>query len=154
MHQVADAILFSTNKIKNSLYKYRRDKGAWPSQEQEQRAIFQDFDNVLLEHHIDGQKLLVVDRNEVIVEYYYARERTPQFPALLESWVIILSNKESKQLKVVAIYPNWNVPEELAQRTPYSVEQITDLQKIFREHLKEKLADHDLLLSDNIDESV
>ena len=113
--------------------------------------IFQTVNHVLKQHFIESQKLLEVDSHEIIVEYYFATDHWLQFPAVLESWVIIFSNKETTDLKVVAIYPNWTDPEVLAKASPYSASQITQLQKVFREHLKEKLNDEQLPLSDKLD---
>jgi len=152
VHLVADAIYISAEKIKKSLFEYYSKKGGWPSGEQDKREIFRDIDSILAQHNISGEKILEVDGNDIIVEYYSSKTQSMQFPVLLESWVIVFSNKAATTgLSVAAIYPNWRDSEQLAKETSYDAAQIDELKKSFREHLKEKLDTYNLQLNENID---
>jgi len=151
---VADAIYLSAVKIQKPLTEYHQKHGTWPTQAGEQKSLFGSIDNILLDYNINGTKLLPVDANEVLVEYYFSQQQSRRFPALLESWLIVFSNKSSQQLEVVAIYPSWNDPEKLAKDLPLDTQQIVTLQNSFRQKLHEKLMNYKLSLNENMNDTI
>ena len=151
---VADAIRVSAVKIQKPLSDYHQKHGAWPTQANDQKSLFGSIDNILVDHNINSTKLLAVDANEVLVEYYFAQQSSRRFPALLESWLIVFSNKSSKQLEVVAIYPSWRDPEKLAKDLPLETEQIVKLQENFRQKLHDKLMNYKLSLNENMNDTI
>jgi hypothetical protein len=151
---VADAIHVSAVKIQKPLTEYYKKHGTWPTQAEDQKTLFSSIDNILVDHDINGTKLLPVDANEVLVEYYFARQPSRRFPALLESWLIVFSNKSNQQLEVVAIYPSWSDPEKLSRELPMDTQKIVALQNSFREKLHKKLANYKLSLNEHMNEPI
>ncbi|WP_455375996.1 hypothetical protein [Kaarinaea lacus] len=150
--ETADAILFSATKVKNLLSAYKDEKGGWPKDAKERRQIFNNIGEVLREHHISKQKLLEVDKNEVIVEYELSADKFKQFPQLLESWVIIFSNEKNKDLEIVSIYPHWCDTQEMIAKSHYSETQVEKLRVRFQKLLQDKLNIYSITLSDHINE--
>ena len=155
---VADAIHLSAVRIQKPLSDYHQKHGTWPTQANEQKTLFRSIDHILENHNINGTKLLVVDANEVLVEYYFSQNQSRRFPAMLESWLIVFSNKSSNkrknQLEVVAIYPSWNDPEKLAKDLPLDTQQIVKLQNNFRQKLHKKLTNYQLSLNENMNDPI
>ena len=150
--ETADAIVLSATKVKNLLSAYKAENGNWPKEDTERRQIFSNIGAMLKEHHISNQKLLEVDKNEVIVEYQLSADSFKQFPQLLESWVIIFSNEKDKALEIVSIYPHWCDTREMTAKSPYSEVQVEKLRVRFQRLLQEKLNSHSITLSDHINE--
>lgn len=155
---VADAIYLSAVRIQKPLSDYHRKHGTWPTQNNDQESLFRSIDHILEDYNINGTKLLVVDANEVLVEYYFSEQPSRRFPALLESWLVVFSNKSSnksnKQLEIVAIYPSWKDPEKLAKDLPLDTQQIAKLQENFRLKLHEKLMNYKLSLNENMNDRI
>lgn len=150
--ETADAILFSATKVKNLLSTYKDEKGGWPKDDKERRKIFNNIGEVLREHHISKQKLVEVDKNEVIVEYELSADKFKQFPQLLESWVIIFSNEKNKDLEIVSIYPHWCDTQEMITKSHYSETQVEKLRVRFQKLLQDRLNTYSITLSDHINE--
>lgn len=150
--ETADAIVFSATKVKNLLSAYKAENGSWPKEDSERRQIFSKIGEVLEEHHISGQKLLEVDSKEVIVEYELSANKFKQFPQLLESWVIIFSNDQNKDLEIVSIYPHWCDTQEMTSKSSYSQTQVEKLRVRFQKLLQDKLNSHSIPLSEHINE--
>lgn len=151
---VADAIYLSAVRVQKPLSDYHQKHGSWPTQPNEQESLFRSIDHILEDHNISGTKLLAVDANEVLVEYYFSEQWTRQFPPLLESWLIVFSNKSSEQLEVAAIYPTWKDPEKLANDLPLDSQQIVQLQNSFRQKLHDKLTNYKLSLNENMNDTI
>ncbi len=150
--ETADAIVLSATKVRNLLSAYKAENGNWPKEDTERRQIFSNMGSMLKEHHISQQKLLEVDKNEVIVEYQLSADTFKQFPQLLESWVIIFSNEKDKALEIVSIFPHWCDTQEMTAKSPYSEVQVEKLRVRFQRLLQEKLNNHSITLSDHINE--
>jgi len=149
----ADAIHLSTKKVKQLLSDYKSQHGTWPSDEKDRRVIFNKISDVLREHNISGKKLLEVDKSEVIVEYSLAESAYRQFPQLLESWVIIFSTGQNKDLDIVSIYPHWCDSKEMSAKSLYSASQVESLRTKFQQLLQEKLTTYSLTLNEHFGES-
>jgi len=152
--QTADAIIFSANKVKNLLSSYKAEKGSWPKEESERRQIFNSIGDMLREHHISRQKLVEVDKNEIIVEYELSDNKFKQFPRLLESWVIIFSNEQNRELEIVTVYPHWYDTQEMTSKSSYSQMQVEKLSVRFKELLQDKLSSHSITMSGHINEKI
>jgi len=151
--RTADAIHFSASKVKTLLSDYKTKNGTWPKEEKDRRAIFYDIDSVLKEHHIEDQKLVEVDSNEIIVEYSFSNKKFKQFPHILESWVIIFSNEKKDDLEIVSVFPHWCDIDKSAKMTSYSAAQIEVLRERFQKLLQDELTNYSISLSEHIDTS-
>ncbi len=151
---VADAIHYSAIKFQQVVSEFHQKHGAWPASAEEKKAVLDFIDSILKEHGINRARVLVIDTNEVLVEYNFSRLEVRQFPLLLDSWAIIFSNKNGERLDVVGVYPSWRDPEQLASETSYKVEQIERLQILFRQRLREILKKYSIVLYENINESI
>ena len=150
--ETADAIVLSAKRVKHLLSTYKAEKGGWPAEEKERRQLFNNIGEMLKEHHIGKQKLVEVDKNEVIVEYELSADSFKQFPQLLESWVIIFSNEKNESLEIVSIYPHWCDTQQMIAKSSYSEAQVEKLRVQFQKLLQEKLNTHSIILSDHINE--
>ena len=154
----ADAIYFSASTVKKSLSSYVVQHGAWPKAEKDRREIFYNLSKNLEQHRIGEQTFLEVDNTEMIVEYSFSGKQVMQFPQMLESWVVIFSNKKDSNLEVVSIFPHWcdtgessgKSSEGSAKKSSYSVSQIIMLQAKFKKLLQDRLTSYSLSLDENI----
>lgn len=146
--QTADAIHFSATKVKTLLSEYNLKTGTWPTGK-DRRKIFSKIGEILDQHKISKQKLVEVDSHEVIVEYAMSATQFKQMPQLLDSWVIVFSNGQNKELDIVSIYPHWCDTKENAQ-SPYPATQVEKLRVKFQQLLQEKLNNYSLTLSEHI----
>ena len=150
---VADAIYLSVVKIQEPLKDYRQKHGSWPTSTDAQKNLFGTINPILREHYITSWKVLAVDDNEVIVEYFFDQQRLWRFPLLLESWLIVFSNKSSttsKGLEIVAIYPVWSN----SQKAAIDAQQFAELRDRFKMKLHQKLANYKLTLNETMNGAI
>jgi hypothetical protein len=151
---VAHAIHYSATKIQQPLSDFYVDRGAWPASIEEQQRVLKSIDYILEEHGVASARMLAIDDHDVLVEYKFSRRHSLRFPALMESWSIVFSNKGGKQLEVVSIYPSWSDPEKLAKELSYNVELVKNLQHAFKQQLQGILSTYSLTLNENLNESI
>lgn len=151
---IADAIHISATELKKPLREYHVKHGSWPEDGKGRQQIVAATDEILADHGVEKINLLTIDRDEVLVEYFFSKQRYLHFPALIESWLIVFSGKNPLQMQIVSVYPNWCNPVELAKQTPYSVELIARLQEQFQRQLSDKLKQHGVILNQPINQSV
>ncbi|WP_455366009.1 hypothetical protein [Kaarinaea lacus] len=154
LHFVADAIKFSATKIQRPLTEYYDSHGAWPVSVAEQQEVLGSIDRILDEHGVASARLLAIDQHDILVDYKFSRQYSLRFPSLLESWTVVFSNKNEKQLEVLAVYPTWRDPEKLAQELSYNVELVKEMQSVFRQQLQVKLSSYSLTLNESLNESI
>jgi len=148
--QTADAIHFSATKVKTLLSEYNSQNGSWPKGE-DRRKLFRQIGEELFQHKISKQKLLEVDSKEVIVEYSISAAQFKQIPQLLESWVIVFSNGQNRELDIVSIYPHWCDIKE-SMNSPYPAAQVEQLRAKFQQLLQEKLSGYSITLNEHLSE--
>ncbi len=154
---VADAIHLSVEKIHEPLKNYHQKHGNWPTSSDDQKILFGTIDPILREHHITTTKLLAVDDDEVLVEYFFDQQRLWRFPLLLESWLIVFSNKTntaSDNLEIVAIYPVWSDSQKAATELGLNAQQFTQLRNDFKSKLQDKLANYKLSLNETMNGAI
>ncbi|MGD8885055.1 MAG: hypothetical protein PVF34_05505 [Gammaproteobacteria bacterium] len=151
---VADAIHLSIVRSQQPLYQFHRQHGEWPTNERDKAAFVEAAGTSLTKHGVENLKLLSIDNEEILIEFYFSRNRTLQIPPLIESWIVIFSGRSGQKLEVVSVYPNWCEPAELARQTAYDAEIIARLQMEFRRQLAEKLKAYEVKLNETINESV
>ncbi|KPJ95098.1 MAG: hypothetical protein AMJ55_04765 [Gammaproteobacteria bacterium SG8_15] len=151
---VADAIHFSASKIQQPLSDFYNRHGTWPVSVSDQQQVLGSIDRILVEHGVASARLLTIDKYDILVDYKFSRQHSLRFPALLESWSILFSNKNDKRLEVIAVYPTWSDPEKLAEQLSYSVQLVKDLQTAFKQRLQGRLSGYSLTLNENLNEPI
>lgn len=151
---IADAIHLSATQLQKPLYDYHVKHGTWPVEGRAKQEIVAATGGFLEQHGVEKIKLLTIDDQEVLVEFFFSKQRSLQFPALIESWLIVFSSKNQKHLEIVSVFPNWYDPAELAKQTPYDAGLIRRLQEKFRRQLSDKLKHYNVILNETINQSV
>ncbi|MGD8570728.1 MAG: hypothetical protein PVJ39_21760 [Gammaproteobacteria bacterium] len=151
---VADAIHLTVVRSQKPLLDYHVKHGQWPVEGHAKQAFVAATGASLARHGVKRMTLVKIDDQDVVIEYFFSRTRALHIPPLIESWVIVFSNRNSAKLEVVSVFPNWCDPAELARETPYDAGLITRLQRKFRGQLSDKLKYYNIKLNETINEPV
>jgi len=107
------------------------------------------FVSELRDYGIVNTEMLIIDKAEILIEFFYGKPGSLKMPRLLQSWLVIFSYKAMEQPRVAAIIPVWHVIEAVSNDPSYGARNYNILQNEFKLLLNQELNKYSLSLNNN-----
>jgi len=110
---IASVINFSATHTLKSLQQILAGKDSMRIESDQTKVVLTDsFVGKLHDHGIINAEMLIIDKTEILIEFFYEKSSSVDIPRLLPSWLIIFNYKITGQPMIASIIPVWHSIED------------------------------------------